>query len=81
VTLKQLEYLQINHPEILNNLEKDATNNNSIIQQQMRMANNSYGLPCPLLSIQTGTCSVYNVRPLICRMHGSTHFSQHEYEV
>jgi hypothetical protein len=30
--------------------------------------------PCPLLNEDNGKCSIYNKRPLICRIHGTTHY-------
>jgi Fe-S-cluster containining protein len=30
--------------------------------------------PCPLLNEETGKCSIYNKRPMVCRTHGTTHF-------
>ncbi|WP_424768003.1 YkgJ family cysteine cluster protein [Paenibacillus sp. sgz302251] len=34
--------------------------------------------PCPLLDQESGKCSVYNKRPMVCRTHGTTHFKLDE---
>lgn len=39
------------------------------------------GLPCPLLQLDTNECGAYHSRPYVCRVQGTTSYSDDEYEV
>lgn len=80
-TFRQLEVIEENYPEVYKNLRTDSTLNNSILRKQYKIMGDSYGIPCPLLDTVTGRCEVYNSRPLICRMHGTTYYVPEDYSV
>ncbi|GLX71403.1 YkgJ family cysteine cluster protein [Paenibacillus glycanilyticus] len=80
-TFRQLNLLKQDYPEVYSNLEASSTLNTSVLKKQYEIMSETYGIPCPMLDTQTGKCSVYNARPLICRTHGTTHSILTEYIV
>ena len=79
--LYHLDILEKDHPELYNRLEENDTMKD--MTQTMMSDVNIYDrnhrlpLPCPLLDDNTGACTAYDKRPMICRTHGTTHTAFH----
>ncbi|PEF72929.1 hypothetical protein CON94_23670 [Bacillus pseudomycoides] len=75
--LKHLDLLQTSNPELYKRLEEDVS-----FQDKRRVdfkdvdqyqQTERFPFPCLLLDEKTGTCTVYDKRPMICRTFGTTH--------
>lgn len=78
---EQYGYLAKHHPDYLANLEADGTGDHQIELEQAHLTPEVTPLPCPLLNTTTGECSVYAIRPFICRSHGVTFLTKDDYQV
>lgn len=67
------------HPDYFNSLEKNVTGYSKMeyFKTTFKGLPNLQGFPCVFLD-EFNTCLVYDVRPLICRTHGTTYFSDDE---
>lgn len=75
--LEQCEYMKSYAPHVWKNLESHNEEDISILQRQtyyqkLRKRNQ---FPCPMLNKEEGACKVYENRPSICRLFGSTHIA------
>lgn len=75
--IHHLDVLEKDHPVLYNRLEEDDTmksmNKTMISDIDLYARTHRLPLPCPLLDENTGSCTAYNKRPMICRTHGTTH--------
>lgn len=55
-----------------------AQENNGILFSDVDMAMEAVRLPLPCPFLFDNTCSIYPVRPLICRLHGVTHWGDRD---
>ncbi|KXY26560.1 hypothetical protein AT268_06100 [Bacillus cereus] len=76
-SLEDLELLKIRHPDLYNRLEEDASFRQDVMLKDSNLYSKTVRLPflCPLLDITEGSCMVYNKRPMVCRVFGTTHDS------
>lgn len=77
IALEQCEHMKSYAPHVWKNLELHNQEDISIIQRQtfyqkLRKRNQ---FPCPMLNKAEGACTVYESRPSICRLFGSTHIT------
>lgn len=63
-------------PDLYKILEMDGNENQSteFIQAEKSSHKSRNSFPCPFLNVDDGMCTVYNVRPFVCRTMGTTHF-------
>ncbi len=78
---EQINYVKTNFPEEYTNLQENGTNKKNIVEKQIKNMSESFGLPCPLLDKESGRCRIYDVRPFICRIHGSSFYINRDYNI
>lgn len=75
--LKNLEILKEENPELYKRLEEDVTlsdyNKTNRLDANKYIKSERFPFLCPLIDQTKGTCMVYDKRPMICRIHGTTH--------
>ena len=73
--LNQCQTLSTRYPSEWKRLEEDGTFNQNVFFQSLHdEANRERNpFPCPLLNKHERSCSVYSVRPFVCRSLGVTH--------
>ncbi|PRT33864.1 YkgJ family cysteine cluster protein [Bacillus wiedmannii] len=73
--LDDLRVLRTNSPELYKRLEEDVTFQRNAHHQDVGFYSKveRFPFPCPLLDVNEGSCGVYNKRPMICRLFGTTH--------
>ncbi len=76
----QWEFLNINFPELVDNLEKYATNKNDVFEKDFMLRVQKTGLPCPFLDAKSNNCKIYNVRPSVCRSFGTGFIDKDSYQ-
>ncbi|MDP7981335.1 YkgJ family cysteine cluster protein [Bacillus sp. WLY-B-L8] len=77
--LKHLELFRESNPDLYRRLEEDASfkGKREIDIQDIEQYEQTkrFPFPCPMLDENTGSCTIYNKRPMICRTFGTTHDS------
>ncbi len=76
-SLEDLEVLRISNPDLYNRLEEDVTLQQDAALKDVNLYSKTERFPfsCPMLDESKGSCLVYNKRPMICRLFGTTHDS------
>jgi len=70
------EKFMTNYPQIYDYLEQDSTGDTDILKMVKNLPD-EHKLPCIFLEDDSGKCKVYNVRPVICRVHGISHYTKY----
>uniref|UniRef100_UPI003F499198 YkgJ family cysteine cluster protein n=1 Tax=Bacillus multifaciens TaxID=3068506 RepID=UPI003F499198 len=76
-SLKYLEVLRTINPNLYNRLEEDVTLQKDVALKDVTLYSQTERFPfsCPMLDDSKGSCLVYNKRPMVCRLFGTTHDS------
>ncbi|NMD72659.1 hypothetical protein HHO41_20700 [Bacillus sp. DNRA2] len=72
--------IQRNFPDFFLTLEKDGTGK-SLDLMLKQTSNSTFDIPCPFLEVNKGTCKIYDTRPMICRLHGTTFYEKYEFTI
>ncbi len=67
--------LKQKHPELIKQLETSRDGQMVKIMDEQKKIFDFADVECPFLDLSTNTCSIYNVRPLVCRTFGVTYQS------
>jgi len=80
-SLETLEWLRVNDPKYYKILEADGTGkiDDTPYLKQIFYGNSRHSA-CLFLDEKTNSCRIYNIRPLVCRSHGTTHDSNFLYK-
>lgn len=74
--LENVKTMKVQSPEIMERLEEivdDMDGYETLKDANLYGKQRRTPFPCPLLDMETGTCSVYEHRPFICRSFGTSH--------
>ena len=63
------------YPDYVKSLATYAHNNKDLILKSLSFNPNQKNFPCPFMNIKTKECTVYNVRPVTCRTHGTAFYN------
>ncbi|RUS44609.1 YkgJ family cysteine cluster protein [Cohnella sp. AR92] len=77
--MNNVRAFQVEHPDVDNAIQTQLDYEGDLYKySSFKGGKTRTSFPCPLLNKETGRCSVYNKRPMVCRTHGTTHLNLDE---